>query len=84
MRTTIRLDDGLLKELRVLAAETDRTMTSLIEEALRNLLARQKQVKLPRDAVRLATVGGNGLFPGVDLDDGAALLDLMNTDDTKP
>jgi hypothetical protein len=76
MRTTIRLDDDLLVEIKQLAARTDRTLTSVIEDALREMLARQKGTK-DRSPVKLTTVSGGGLQPGVDLDDSAALLSLM-------
>ena len=77
MRTTIRLDDQLLTETKQLAARTGRTLTAVIEDALREMMARRQQVaNLPR--VRLPTFSGNGLLPGVDLDDSAALLDLMD------
>jgi len=76
MRTTIRLDDDLLLEIKQLAARSDRTLTSVIEDALREMLARQRKAK-KRTPVRLPTVTGGGLQPGVDLDDSAALLILM-------
>jgi predicted transcriptional regulator len=76
MRTTIRLDDSLLVEIKQLAARSDRTLTSVIEDALREMLARQRTTE-EREPVRLATVSGGGLQPGVDLDDSAALLSLM-------
>ena len=75
MRTTIRLDDGLLREAKAYAASTDRTLTRLIEDALREALARRKQ-RRPR--VELPTSGAGGLQPGVDLDNSAALWDLMD------
>ena len=76
MRTTIRIDDNLLRETKKLALETDRTLTAVIEDALREVLARRTQ-RSKRRPVRLPTFGGEGLQPGVDLDDSAALLDLM-------
>lgn len=76
MRTTIRLDDQLLTEVKHLAAQTGQTMTGIIEEALRQMLANRQQTT-QRPPVELITVSGNGLQPGVDLDDSAALLDLM-------
>ena len=77
MRTTINLPDPLLSQARRLAAETGRTLTAFIEDAVRESLGRRRQSKesLP---VRLNTFGGSGLQPGVDLDDSAALLDLMD------
>ena len=76
MRTTIRLDDDLLVEVKQIAARSDKTLTSVIEDALREMLARQRETE-ERTPVRLTTVSGNGLQPGVDLDDSAALLPLM-------
>lgn len=76
MRTTIRINDQLLAEIKQLAAQTGQTLTSIIEEALRQMLARRQQIT-ERPPVQLLTVSGNGPQPGVDLDDSAALLDLM-------
>jgi len=66
----------LLVEAKRFAAETGRTLTALIEDALREVLARRVQSPR-RPKVRLTTFGGKGLQPGVDLDDTAALLDRM-------
>jgi hypothetical protein len=76
MRTTIRLDDDLLVEVKQIAARSDKTLTSVIEDALREMLARRRKTE-ERTPVRLTTVSGGGLQPGVDLDDSAALLSLM-------
>jgi hypothetical protein len=78
MRTTIRLDDQLLKEAKQLAIDTNQTLTAVIEDALRERLARQNQPEL-RQPIRLTVFAGQGLQPGVDLDDSAALLDLMES-----
>jgi hypothetical protein len=75
MRTTIRLDDELLAEAKALAARTGRTLTRVIEDALRHSLA-QRSDSVDRQ-VRLPTFGGRGVRPGVDLDDSAGLLDVM-------
>lgn len=80
VRTTIRLPEELARAIKRLAADTDRTMTRVIEEALRETLARRDQPpKLRR--IRLSTFAGGGLRPGVDLDDSAALLELMEGGD---
>ena len=76
MRTTIRLDDDLLVEVKQIAARSNKTLTSVIEDALREMLARQRRTE-ERTPVRLTTASGGGLQPGVDLDDSAALLSLM-------
>lgn len=77
MRTTVRLDDDLLREAKRQAAATGRTLTAVIEDALRESLGRRRQ-RGSRRRVELRTVGGSGTQPGVDLDDSSALLDLMD------
>lgn len=76
MRTTIRLDDQLLQEAKEYAARSGMTLTAVIEDALREALARQETLK-EAPPLELTVVSGQGLQPGVDLDDSAALLDLM-------
>jgi Bacterial antitoxin of type II TA system, VapB len=79
MRTTIKIDDGLLAEAKRVAAETDQTLGEVVEEALRERLARRRAVGRGQ-GLPLPTSGGGGLMPGVDLDNNAALLDLMERD----
>lgn len=76
MRTTIHLPDPLLDQARRRALETGTTLTAVIEDALRESLA-SKRTRKKASPVRLTTFGGKGLRPGVDLDDSAALLDVM-------
>jgi hypothetical protein len=76
MRTTIRLDDELLFQLKLVIARSHKTLTGLIEEALREKLVRQQETVV-RSPLKLETVSGKGLQPGVDLDDSATLLSLM-------
>jgi hypothetical protein len=79
MRTTVRLDPQLLAEAKTMAARSGRTLTSVIEDALRAAIAARRP--LPRrQNVKLTVVDGHGLRPGVDLDDTAALFDLMDPD----
>ncbi len=80
MRTTIRIDDQLLKEAKQLAIRSGKSLTSIIEDALRESLARQHNPK-QRVPVHLITFSGKGLLPGVDLDDSATLLDVMESPD---
>jgi len=80
MRTTIRIDERLLKEAKQQAIRSGKTLTAIIEDALRESLTRQRGSG-PRETVRLVTFEGKGLLPGVDLDDSAALLDLMESSD---
>jgi hypothetical protein len=76
MRTTVRLDDELLRAAKRRAVDRGVTLTKVIEDALRADLAREPT--RPTEPIRLTTVGGRGVRPGVDLDDGAALRDLMD------
>jgi len=79
MRTTVRLDDNLLKEAKVRAAEQGITLTQLIDESLRErLTARPRRSK--SEPFRLTTYGKGGTRPGVDLDDNRATRDLMDQD----
>jgi hypothetical protein len=82
MRTTINLDDDLLTEAKQVAARTGRTLAAVVEDALRESLHRRHRTA--RRAVELPTFGEGGVQPGVDLDDSAALLDLMERDDPEP
>lgn len=78
MRTTIRLDERLLVEAKKFAAESGRTLTAVLADALRETLGRRR-VPNKRKPVRLRTVKGNGVRPGVDLDDTASLLEHMES-----
>lgn len=75
MRTTIRLDQELLKRAKSRAQDSGKTLTQLIEDALRESLDRQEAV--PNERVELITSGQGGLQPGIDLDDSKSLLELM-------
>jgi predicted transcriptional regulator len=80
MRTTVRLDDTLFTEVKKHAAQTGSTLTSLIEQALREMLQRRETLRVRRP-VKLRTWGHGGLQAGVDLDSSAALLDVMEGED---
>jgi hypothetical protein len=80
MRTTVRLDDDLLRQAKALAARTGRTLTAVIEDGLRQVLARHRRRQEERPSVALPTFKGKGLRPGVDLDDTAGLLDILDGD----
>ncbi|MEZ5330566.1 MAG: ribbon-helix-helix protein, CopG family [Thermoanaerobaculia bacterium] len=79
MRTTVRLPDELLRDAKRLAQQSDRTLTTVIETALRQLLDQERRAQRPRPP--LPTFKGRGLQAGVDLDDSAALLALMEAAD---
>lgn len=58
------------------AVATGRTLTELIEDAVRVAVAPQ-EATVQREPVELPTSGSGGILPGVDLDDSASLIDLM-------
>ena len=75
MRTTIRLDDGLLAAAKTHAASAGLTLTALIEESLRQRLAQTPSIE--RQPVRLLTTGVGGVLPGIDMDDTSSVIDAM-------
>ena len=76
-RTTIRLDDLLLERAKREAARRGETVTSLVEMGLRLVLAQPKRApSRPRVVLPVSGTTG-GTLPGVDLNDSAALLDIM-------
>lgn len=79
MRTTINLPDDLFREAKQAALASSRTFTQLVEDALRAALSARADPGRQR-AVRLPTSPGSPR-PGVDLDDSAALLDLVERGD---
>jgi hypothetical protein len=79
MRTTVRLDDNLLKAAKVHAAEQGITLTQLIDESLRERLVARPRRK-STEPFRLTTYGKGGARPGVNLEDNRATRDLMDED----
>lgn len=77
MRTTISLDETLLKQARQTALHRGISLNELVVTALRLELHRatnphrKKRIKLP-------TFRGRGLRPGIDLNDSASLEGVMN------
>jgi hypothetical protein len=78
MRTTVRLEEGLLAQAKREAERRGITLTALIEHGLRLALRRPRPG--PRDArIQLpVSRARGGTVPGVDLDDSAAVLDRMD------
>jgi hypothetical protein len=74
MRTTLDLDDGLVREAKKRAAREGRTLTSMVEEALRLLLTRRRHGRSYR--LQWPTRRGEAL-PAVDIADRDALFDVM-------
>ncbi|MEO8620315.1 MAG: YlcI/YnfO family protein [bacterium] len=77
MRTTIRLDDALLRKAKAAAASSGRSLNQLIEDAVRAALAPSRAATRVAEP-DLPTYRGRGLRPGVNLDDSSALRDVMD------
>ena len=79
MRTTIRLDDELLRQATRAAIDSGQTLTAFIESALRERLARRAE-RQNREPIELLTVPGRPL-PGVDFSSNAAVRDFLDRED---
>jgi hypothetical protein len=75
-RTTVRLPEDLVRRAKHKAAADGRTLTSLIEEGLRLMVAgKAKSVKGRRVLPRISVATG-GTLPGIDLTDLSALEEI--------
>jgi len=79
MRTTIDLPDDLLAEAKQRAAREGRSLSDVVGDAVRSSFSRAASAD--REPVELPTFGAGGLQPGVDLDDSAGLLEVMERED---
>lgn len=75
MRTTIDLNDELMRRIKRLAADQGVTFREIVEGALRGLLERKPSRKTYR--LRWRSEKGH-LQPGVRIDDRESLFDLMD------
>lgn len=77
MRTTVRLPDDLYRRAKARAAASGVTFTQLLEDALRAVLTDERAAEESPLYEVQPLPAGRGLQPGVDLNDQAALLDVM-------
>jgi hypothetical protein len=74
-RTTVRLPEDLLGRARRKAAVEGRTLTALIEEGLRAVMAEKPPAeRMKRRLPRISKASG-GFRPGVDLNNSADLIE---------
>lgn len=76
MRTTLDLDDALYTQVKVLAAQHNRTITSVVEDALRRLVLEHSHSRMPVNLPRSKESGW--VRPGVDIDDASAVRDFLD------
>ncbi len=78
-RTTIRLPLDLLTRAKHKAVAEGRTLTSLIEDGLRLVVADERAPAKMRVVPRVSTATG-GPMPGIDVGDSAALQEMDDLD----
>jgi hypothetical protein len=78
VRTTIRIDEALYRRTKARAAETGRTVSEVIEDAIREAL--RPRPRAAAAAAPLPVYGGSGTMPGVDLASNERLRDLVDED----
>lgn len=74
-RTTIRIDEHLLAQLKQIALKERRSLAALTEDFLREAVARHLRPSKPT-AVELPVYGQGGVAPGLDLADTKSLLEF--------
>jgi hypothetical protein len=78
MRTTVRLDEALLRQAKAAAAREGQTVTALIERGLRLVLASSRhRPERARVTLPVSRAKG-GTRPGINLDDSNAILDILD------
>jgi hypothetical protein len=78
VRTTVNIDDQLLRELKITAAREDRTIGSVLDDALRAHLESDAVRPRVRKPWPTFVPSRPGLRPGVDLEDRHAIMDLLD------
>lgn len=80
----VYLDRADRERLERLAAELDATKSDVLRRGLEALESRLRRPTAAAVPLALPVFTGQGMQPGVDLDDSAALLDVMARDDAPP
>lgn len=75
MRTTIRIDDALYREVKRRAAVSGRNVAAVLEDAVRVGL---RPAQTDREPYTVPTWGRGGLRPGIDLSDNATLYEALD------
>jgi predicted DNA-binding protein len=76
VRTTIRIDDELYRQVKAKAARSGRTVAAVLEDAVRRGLNPAGASTAARYVVR--ATGSGGLRSGVDLSSNAAVAEVMD------
>jgi hypothetical protein len=75
-RTTVRLPEDLLARAKRKAAAEGRTLTSLIEDGLRLVIAENRKAARGKRVMPRVSTATGGPMPGIDLTDFSALQEM--------
>jgi len=75
-RTTVRLPEDLLRRAKRKAAAEGRSLTSLIEDGLRYVVAVERPKLRPKPKPIPVSKATGGPMPGIDISNSAALQDM--------
>jgi len=79
-RITVRLPEDLLKRAKRKAVAEGRTLTSLVEEGLRLVVAERRNAKQEKRVMPRVSKATGGPMPGIDLNDLSALQEMDDLD----
>ena len=79
-RTTVRLPEDLLDRAKRKAAAEGRTLTSLIEDGLRLMVAESRKVAKGKRVLPPVSKATGGPMPGIDLTDLSSLQEIEDLD----
>ena len=79
-RTTVRLPEDLLRRARRKAAAEGRTLTALITDGLRLVVAENRSVTKPQRVIPRVSKAASGLVPGLDLGNLPALQEMEDVE----
>ena len=77
MRTTVSIQDDLLRRAREVSLARNCTLGDVVDDALRLALSVKPKAAGPARIRPLKTFRGSGLQSGVDLSSSASLLEIM-------
>ena len=82
MRTTISIDDDLLRQAKQRALERGTTLSDVVSEALRIALSQRPRKSRPK--IRLVTAGhGSRVMPGIDFSNNASVWAALDEYDRR-
>jgi len=82
-RTTVRLPEELMRRAKRKAADEGRSLTALIEDALRRVLENQSSAPKAKPVLPPVSTATGGLLPGIDLNNSAALQEMEDLEYVK-